>query len=64
MFFLSWAIFFPGSRYFETLLPLDFFDWYLFSNYVGDLTITSFYKTDATKFNPVYLFNAGLYIYF
>ena len=57
--FLSWAIFFPGSRYFETLLPLDFFDWYLFSNYVGDLTITSFYKTDATKFNPVYLFNAG-----
>jgi hypothetical protein len=57
--FLSWAIFFPGSRYFETLLPLDFFDWYLFSNYVGDLTITSFYKTDSTKFNPVYLFNAG-----
>jgi hypothetical protein len=64
--YLSWAIFFPGSRYSDKYLnPLDYFDSYLINNnllpYTADLLfeVLSSLPPDTTKFNPVYLFNTG-----
>ena len=64
--YLSWAIFFPGSRYFDkNLNPLDYFDSYFINSFLGILPpevlfeILSSLPPDTTKFNPVYLFNTG-----
>jgi hypothetical protein len=66
--YLSWAMFFPGSRYFDKYLnPLDYFDSYSINNNLPSYPITpellfeflSFLSPDTTKFNPVYLFNTG-----
>jgi hypothetical protein len=65
--YLSWAIFFPGSRYFDKYLnPLDYFDSYSLVNidlipYTADFLFEylSSLPPDTTKFNPVYLFNTG-----
>ena len=65
--YLSWAAFFPGSRYFDKYLnPLDYFDSYSLVNrgiiaYTADLLFEalSSLPPDTTKFNPVYLFNTG-----
>jgi hypothetical protein len=65
--YLSWAIFFPGSRYFDKYLnPLDYFDSYsINSNLPYPFTpeaLSEFFSSlppDTTKFNPVYLFNTG-----
>ena len=64
--YLSWAMFFPGARYFDKYLnPLDYFD----SNSINVFLTTYKAETlfellsslppDTTKFNPVYLFNTG-----
>ena len=56
--FISWAVFFPGERYFSPLLnPLDYFDAYytLLINASNPFALAP----DNTKFNPSYLFNAG-----
>ena len=72
--FLGYAVFFPGARYYSPILnPVDFFDAVSFlstcsfdydtitkdGNFCGNT-----FSPDTTKYNPVYLFNAGLYIYF
>ena len=65
--YLSWAIFFPGSRYFDKYLnPLDYFDSYSLVNIdiiakTADtlFELLSSLPPDTTKFNPVYLFNTG-----
>ena len=68
-FFISYAVYFPGARYSSPLLnPLDYFDAYYFLNscvysYKDNPNDKSFcgsaFEPDTTKFNPVYLFNAG-----
>ena len=54
--FLAWAIFFPGSRYFENITPLDFFDNIASFDFYQNFTPSN---PDTAKFNPVYLFNTG-----
>jgi hypothetical protein len=62
--FISWAVFFPGERYYSSLLaPLDYFDAYYVLTCIEnrqDLVCDDFLNaTDITKFNPSYLFSAG-----
>ena len=65
--YLSWAMFFPGARYFDKYLnPLDYFDSYFINKYASTITepetlfeTLSSLPPDTTKFNPVYLFNTG-----
>ena len=64
--YLSWAIFFPGSRYFDKYLnPLDYFDSNSINVIKYPLTPETLFELlsslppDTTKFNPVYLFNTG-----
>jgi hypothetical protein len=63
--FISWAVFFPGERFYSSLLsPLDYFDAYYTLNCVkiendNDSCFDDILSTDITKFNPSYLFNAG-----
>ena len=64
--YLSWAIFFPGARYFDKYLnPLDYFDSNSINIFPFPFTpevlfeFLSSLPPDTTKFNPVYLFNTG-----
>jgi hypothetical protein len=61
--FISWAVFFPGERYYSSALsPLDYFDAYYILRCISlqsDCTDGFIFFTDTTKFNPSYLFNAG-----
>jgi hypothetical protein len=65
--YLSWAMFFPGSRYFDKYInPLDYFDSYYINKNSSTITkpevlfeFLSSLPPDTTKFNPVYLFNTG-----
>ena len=64
--YLSWAIFFPGARYFDKYLnPLDYFDSYFINVFLTTYKAETLFELlsslppDTTKFNPVYLFNTG-----
>jgi hypothetical protein len=63
--FISWAVFFPGARYYsDSLSPLDYFDAYYTLKCVNlrEINICAdqdLLSPDTTKFNPSYLFNAG-----
>ena len=67
--FICYAVFFPGARYSSPILnPVDFFDSasflsecsFAYETFIKDGNFCgNNFSPDTTKFNPVYLFNAG-----